>query len=355
MKARVIQVALGVTAVAGMGLAGIIPTAASASTHNSHRSGRSHDVTATTRLSDRQDSGSGGGIWALDRFTRVATITPDGTGTRAECGIAAPKFTVTFNGGTNGTGLGAPGGTSPYGWTTGTPGTNAELSDGSAALAPGTDYTPSAWTSVSTSPSYEWTSTITLITSSTAWKAGDTLTVKVPSGDTATLSAQNEGTVNGATYTVPACNAYTAVLKDNGTFTTIGGALTPNQGAYPGTTLPERQVNGQMNGYGDFTTFYATTAPDASLVQGRVSGNAVSSSVWPELFFPAGTAFAGVNEATFGYYYNAQVKTTTITCSGRRHRQHQQCTRQTTVQHQNWADTSSNGSGGQAGDGNITG
>src|ERR1019366_1728097 len=102
---------------------------------------------ATTRLRDRQDSG-GNGFWAVDRFTRVATITPAGTGTLTECGITAPKFTVTFNGGTSSTGLGAAGGTSPYGWTTGTPGTNAELSDGSAALTPVTDYTPSAWTSI---------------------------------------------------------------------------------------------------------------------------------------------------------------------------------------------------------------
>src|ERR1035438_3996048 len=105
MKARVIQVALGVTAVAGMGLAGIIPAAASASTHSSHRSGRSHDVTATTQLRDRQDSG-GNGNWAVDRFTRVATVTPAGTGTLADCGVAAPSFTVTLTG----AGLAAPDG-----------------------------------------------------------------------------------------------------------------------------------------------------------------------------------------------------------------------------------------------------
>src|ERR1039457_3818888 len=119
MKARVIQVALGVTAVAGMGLAGIIPAAASASTHNSHRSGRSQDVSATTRLRDRQDSG-GNGNWAVDRFTRVATITPAGVGTLANCGITtAPSFTVTFNGDASSTGLGSNGGISPdYGWAT---------------------------------------------------------------------------------------------------------------------------------------------------------------------------------------------------------------------------------------------
>src|ERR1019366_9878535 len=116
---------------------------------------------------------------------------------------------------------------------------------------------------------------------------------------------------------------------------------------------PALQVNGQRNGGGDGTTPHATTAADASLVPGHVSGNAVSSSTWPELFFPAGTT-SGVTEATFGYYYNAQVKTTTIVCSGRRHHR-QQCTHQTTVQNQHWADTYNNGDGQLPADGNITG
>ena len=352
MKTRIIQTALVAGAAAGMGLAGIIPATAAVS---SHHSGRSHDVTATTRLRDRQDSG-GTGNWAVDRFTRVATLTPAGTGTLANCGITTtPKFTVTFDGYTNSTGLGSAGGISPdYGWAAATPGTNAELSDGSTVLTPGTDYTPSAWTPISTSP-YEWTSTITLKTPS-AWKAGDTLTVKVPSGDSATLSAPTVGTVSGVTYTVPVCNAYTAALKDNGTFTTIPLAFTPNQGTGDtGLKLPARPVNGQMNGYGDFTTFYATAAPDASLVPRHVTGNAITSGTWPQLFFPVGTTLTGVNEATFGYYYNAQVKTTTFVCSGRRHHHRQRCTRQVTVQNEHWADTSGNGAGQLPGDGNITG
>src|ERR1019366_9179442 len=125
---------------------------------------------------------------------------------------------------------------------------------------------------------------------------------------------------------------YTAALKENGTFTTIPGAYTPNQfGSDAGLTLPARPVNGQMNGYGDFTTFYATATPDARRVPGAVSGNANSSSLWPELFFPAGTTtLTGANEATWGYNYDARVRTTTIVCSGRRHR-NRQCTRQTTV------------------------
>jgi hypothetical protein len=324
-----------------MGVAGIIPAAASASTHNSHRSGRSHDVTATTRLRDRPDSGNGGN-WALDRFTRVATITPAGTGTLANCGITtAPSFTVTLIG----NGLSAPDGN---GWGTTIVGNHAVLSDGSVALVPGTDYTDGAWSGTGATAT-PYVSTLTL-TSSSAWKAGDTLKVTVPAGDSVKLSAPTAGTVNvgGTAYTVTACNAYTAALKDNGTFTTIPLAYTPNQG--PGDTglkLPARPVNGQMNGYGTFTTFYATAAPDASLVPGHVTGSADPSSTWPELFFPAGTTF-GVTEATWGYHYSAQVKTTVC-------RHHRQCTSQTTVQHQHWADTYSNGAGQLPADGNITG
>ena len=342
MKARVIQVALVAGAAAGMGLAGVIPATAAVS---SHRDSRSQDVTASTRLTGRQDSG-GNGNWANDNFTRVATLTPDGVGTLANCGITtAPSFTVTLTG----AGLAAPDGN---GWNTTITGNHAVLSDGAVALKPAIAYTDGAWSGTGTAGN-PYVSKLTLLTT-TAWKAGDTLKVTVPSGDSVVLSAPTAGTVRGATYTVPACNAYTAALKDNGTFTTIPLAYTPNQGANPGLKLPARPVNGQMNGYGDFTTFYAATAPDARLVPRHVTGNAVSSSAWPQLFFPAGTTLIGVNEATWGYYYNATVKTTTTTCNtSRRHQR--RCTSHTTVSHQKWADTYDNGAGQGVADGNITG
>jgi len=346
MKARVIQVALGVSVAAGMGLAGIIPAAASASTHNSHRSARrSQAVTATTRLSGRQDSG-GNGNWAVDRFTRVATITPAGVGTLANCGITtAPSFTVTLTG----AGFAAPDGN---GWNIITTGNHAVLSDAGAALVPGTDFTDGAW-SGNGATATPYVSVLTL-KPTPAWKAGDTLKVTVPAGDHVALSAANVGTVSGATYTVPACNAYTAALKDNGTFATIPLAYTPNQGSpNTGLKLPANQVNGQMNGYGDFTAFYASAAPNSRLVPGNVTGNAVSSSAWPQLFFPAGTILTGVNEATWGYGYNAQVKTTVTTCSTSHG--HRKCTSKTTVKNEQWADTYNNTDGQVPADGNITG
>src|SRR5580698_9037183 len=51
---------------------------------------------------------------------------------------------------------------------------------------------------------------------------------------------------------------YSATLADAGTFTTIKGALTPNQdAAYLGDTINSR-VTGKMKGYADFT-FTATS------------------------------------------------------------------------------------------------
>ena len=343
MKARVIQVALVAGAAAGMGLAGIIPATAAVS---SHRDSHNPDVTASTRLTGRQDSG-GNGNWANDNFTRVATLTPDGVGTLANCGITtAPSFTVTLTGNP----LAAPDGN---GWNTTITGNHAVLSDGSVALTPATDYTDGAWSGTGATAT-PFVSALTL-TATAKWKAGDTLKVTVPSGDTVKLSAPAAGTVSGAAYTVDACNAYTAALKDKGTFATIPSAYTPNQfGGDAGLKLLARSVDGQMNGYGDFTKFYATTAANGRLVPGHVTGATDPSSTWPELFFPAGTTFATVNEATWGYYYNATVKTTTTTCNtSRRHQR--RCTSHTTVSHQKWADTYDNGHGQGVADGNITG
>ena len=123
--------------------------AASASTAFPHP--HSQDVTATTHLTHRLDSG-GNRNWATDDFTRHATITPDGTAPLADC-------------------------------------------------------SPTATT----------------------------------------------------------CYAYTASLKDDGTFTTINGAFTPNQGGADAGDLITAKVTGRMSGYGDFTTFYATTKPVAQL------------------------------------------------------------------------------------------
>src|ERR1039458_2515296 len=134
-----------------MGLAGVIPATAAVS---SHRDSRSQDVTASTRLTGRQDSG-GNGNWAVDSFTRVATLTPAGTGTLTNCGITtAPSFTVTLTGKP----LAAPDGN---GWNTTITGNHAVLSDGRVALTPATDYTDGAWTGTGAAAT-PYVSTLTL-------------------------------------------------------------------------------------------------------------------------------------------------------------------------------------------------
>jgi len=136
------------------------------------------------------------------------------------------------------------------------------------------------------------------------------------------------------------CYAYTASMKDVGKFTTILGAFTPNQGApYTGMHIT-RRLTGQLRGYGQFTTFYATAKPNAHLVPHVVNGTPPgdASYTWPTLFFPAGTTVVGVSEETWGYVYTAHVRIS----------HHRGTT-------QRWADTYNNGGGQLPADGNITG
>lgn len=140
---------------------------------------------------------------------------------------------------------------------------------------------------------------------------------------------------------VTSCYAYTASLKDGGTFSTIPGAYTPNQGTDPGGHIL-RHAAGQMNGYGDFATFYATSLPDMWLVPHVNNGDTNPSYLWPELAFPGGTTFTGLNENPWAYYYSAKVP---VTGPGQHYIVEQ------------WADTSApaNDDGQGATAGNITG
>lgn len=95
-----------------------------------------------------------------------------------------------------------------------------------------------------------------------------------------------------------------AKLNDTaGTFTTISGALTPNQGLHSGLHITG-VVHGKMSGNGEFPAFYATELPNAHLVPPVNDGDANPSSTWPELAFPAGTQFAGLSEDHFSYTYH---------------------------------------------------
>ena len=144
-------------------------------------------------------------------------------------------------------------------------------------------------------------------------------------------------TIRGGTPVAPSrcgqpsgpCYAYTVVVRDQGRFRAIRGAPTPNQ-VVPGRRI-ESTVTGRVSGYAPFS-FYATARPNPRLVP-AIARNVPYTTMWPELFFPAGTAFAGLTGIPFTVSYSAQTP-----CGS-----------------QLWTDASSNGYGDLARDGNITG
>lgn len=131
------------------------------------------------------------------------------------------------------------------------------------------------------------------------WANDDfTRTVTIDAQTSASLS-NCPGSTSGECFLVAG-----AKLKDTaGTFTTISGAFTPNQGLHPGQHIAS-VVSGKMSGNGEFPAFYATELPDAHEVPGTNDGAANPSSTWPELAFPAGTQFYGLTEPTFSYTYH---------------------------------------------------
>jgi hypothetical protein len=150
---------------------------------------------------------------------------------------------------------------------------------------------------------------------------------------------------------------YDATLHDVGTFKDIPGQLTPNQGGrYLGDVLKPTQVSGPMSGYGDFGLFYSTAkvnSPRTFANEGvpirlkNGQNTAYPSYTWPELAFPAGTSFVGVNEFDFGYVYQVPATVRTVVIHGVKH--------VIRTRAQNWADTAANGDGQLQHDGNITG
>lgn len=146
---------------------------------------------------------------------------------------------------------------------------------------------------------------------------------------TATVSGGAPVAPSNCGETTGPCYSYTAVVRDQGSFRAIKGALTPNQ-VVPGRTITSA-VTGWVSGYAPFS-FYATGTPDPSLVPTSYL-NAPYTTIWPELFFPAGTVFVGVTGIPFSFSYGAWTR-----CG-----------------FQHWTDSSSNDYGDLASDGNITG
>ena len=110
----------------------------------------------------------------------------------------------------------------------------------------------------------------------------------------ATVTVQRTATVSGGAPVLPSqcgpgasrCFAYSAVVKDTGSFRTYRFALTPNQ------FLPGRHirsiVTGRVDGSYSFA-FFASTTPNAFIVPGFFSGPFSAVAGWPKLFFPFGT------------------------------------------------------------------
>jgi hypothetical protein len=96
--------------------------------------------------------------------------------------------------------------------------------------------------------------------------------------------------------TTTPCYAYTGKVSDTGHFTTVAGQLSPGFGYLNGTTSDPTMavaLTGTMTGSQTYA-FYSNTpvsGASASNVPKANAGDANSSGMWPELFFPGGTHF----------------------------------------------------------------
>jgi Collagen triple helix repeat (20 copies) len=131
-----------------------------------------------------------------------------------------------------------------------------------------------------------------------------------------------------ATNGITDCYFYTALMTDNGSFTTDSGAKSPNAGV---------SITGQLTGSitgGSSYEFYASSgSPDGTLVPAtfNASPDGTNSSDWPERFFPSTVVFGGMNEINWSYTYDAPA-----TC-------------------ETWTDAFNNGGGSSSPAGDITG
>lgn len=154
----------------------------------------------------------------------------------------------------------------------------------------------------------------------------------------ATVAVQRTATVSGGAPVLPfhcgpgasRCFAYSAVVKDTGSFRTYRFALTPNQ-FIPGRHI-RSVVTGRVDGSYSFA-FFASTTPNAFIVPRFFSGPFFAVAGWPKLFFPFGTRFSPVLITGYQVTYGAWTR-----CGPQR-----------------WINSSANGHGNLPFDGNIRG
>jgi hypothetical protein len=129
--------------------------------------------------------------------------------------------------------------------------------------------------------------------------------------------------------------AYTATVTDTGSFSTVGGAGTPNQ-FVPGTKILHNGVKGDISG----GISYTVTAPAADTLTGTVPATEndnfsttgagfTSTADWPELAFASKTGVTVTEGSSWSWKYSTACES--------------------------WTDSAANGDGNTASDGNITG
>lgn len=162
------------------------------------------------------------------------------------------------------------------------------------------------------------------------------------------------------TITQTGPHTFTAAVRDTGSFTTIRGAFTPNQGGTDAGKHIRGRVSGQVNGAASYS-FTATTEPSARLVPSRENGDpattAESTSDWFEQAFPAGTVFGGAGIGNWNWAYAGKVTVTkyrSVTVYRHGHKVHVIVPYRAT-RTQRWDDGISNNGGQTTAAGNITG
>lgn len=158
----------------------------------------------------------------------------------------------------------------------------------------------------------------------------------------------------------PGAYTYTAKLTDTGSFTTIKGALTPNQGApYTGDVIKSK-VTGTMTGTADFS-FTASNLPSSGANAGVATKEndhgltpTDSTSTWYELAFPHGTTFGGAGIGHWSWTYKVSVTgPVTLKVCVTAHLCWSTTVNRTV--NEQWTDADSNGDGNLAASGNIAG
>jgi hypothetical protein len=117
---------------------------------------------------------------------------------------------------------------------------------------------------------------------------------------TVTLTRQGAAPASDCGATAATCWFYTETLADNGTFTTVNGAASPN-GSSAATI--EGNLSGIEEGAAKLEFYASSGSPNPQLVPGTATGaNRPSTSTsWYELFFPSGTQFGLAPAQVSGY------------------------------------------------------